>query len=129
MHTILSANLPLFHYVKLVLAKMKFCLKISFQAITIMEVITLVARKRVMLLLPIIISDLLFDECLVAELRFGRKQIFFTVLYRNPKHKAYSIEFLNSMERFRDSALKDLKGKNIINFYWRLQRSFSAMVD
>ena len=39
--------------------------------------------------LPIIIrNDLSFDECIVAELRFGRKKIFFTVLYRNPKHKA-----------------------------------------
>ena len=33
-------------------------------------------------------SDLSFDECLVTELRFGRKKIFFTVLYRNPCNKA-----------------------------------------
>ena len=44
--------------------------------------------------LPIIIrDDLSFDECIVAELRFGRKKIFFTVLYRNPKYKADSPEF------------------------------------
>ena len=31
--------------------------------------------------LPIIIRDYLsFDECIVVELRFGRKKIFFTVL-------------------------------------------------
>ena len=32
-------------------------------------------------------SDLSFDECLVCELKFGRKKIFFTVFYRNPEHK------------------------------------------
>ena len=44
--------------------------------------------------LPIIIrNDLSFDECLVAELKFGRMKIFFTVLYRNPQHKANTPEF------------------------------------
>ena len=37
--------------------------------------------------------DLLFDECLVSELNFGRKKVFFTVLYRNPKNKAARAEF------------------------------------
>ena len=51
--------------------------------------------------LPIIIrSDLSFDECIVAELRFGRKKIFFTVLYRNPMHKATSPEFHTFVENF-----------------------------
>ena len=53
--------------------------------------------------LPIIIrNDLSFDECLVVELRFGRKTIFFTVLYRNPKYKANSPEFLNFIENFKN---------------------------
>ena len=30
-------------------------------------------------------DDLSFNECIVAEMRFGHKKIFFTVLYRNPK--------------------------------------------
>ena len=41
--------------------------------------------------LPIIIrNDLSFDECIVVELRFGNKKVFFTVIYRNPIHKADS---------------------------------------
>ena len=44
--------------------------------------------------LPIVIRhDLSFNECIVAELKFGRKRIFFTVLYRNPACKADSPEF------------------------------------
>ena len=38
-------------------------------------------------------QDLSFGECLVSEIMFGRKKIFFSVLYRNPAHKASSIEF------------------------------------
>ena len=39
--------------------------------------------------------DLSFEECIVSELSFGRKNIFFTVLYRNPGNKAPSAEFQN----------------------------------
>ena len=38
-------------------------------------------------------DDLSFDECLVSELKFGHKRIFFTVFYRNPKNSASSPEF------------------------------------
>ena len=31
--------------------------------------------------------DLSFEECIVSELIFGHKRIFFTVLYRNPENK------------------------------------------
>ena len=41
-----------------------------------------------------------FDECLVTELRFGHKKIFFTVLYRNPAHKASSPEFQTFLSNF-----------------------------
>ena len=44
--------------------------------------------------------DLSFGECLVSEINFGRKKIFFTVLYRNPKNKAASAEFENFMQNF-----------------------------
>ena len=43
-----------------------------------------------------------FDECIVAELRFGRNKICFTVLYRNPIHKVGSPEFFNFIDNFRD---------------------------
>ena len=41
-------------------------------------------------------DDLSFDESIVVELKFGRKKIFFTVLYRSPASKHGSPEF----ERF-----------------------------
>lgn len=51
--------------------------------------------------LPIKIrSDLSFDECIVAELLFGRKKIFFTVLYRNPMDKAGSPAFFIFLQNF-----------------------------
>ena len=45
-------------------------------------------------------SDLSFDECLVCELKFGRKKIFFTVFYRNPEHKVGSEGFNNFIHDF-----------------------------
>ena len=47
-------------------------------------------------------KDLSFDECLVCELRFGRKKIFFTVLYRNPCHKASSLQFQSFLDNFEN---------------------------
>ena len=44
--------------------------------------------------------DLSFPECLVTELKFGRKNIFLTVLYRNPASKAASEEFDTFLENF-----------------------------
>ena len=45
-------------------------------------------------------TDLSFDECLVCELTFGRKKIFFTVFYRNPEHKAGSVGFEDFLTNF-----------------------------
>ena len=45
-------------------------------------------------------DDLCFDECLVSEIKFGRKKIFFTVFYRNPAYKASSIEFQSFKSNF-----------------------------
>ena len=45
-----------------------------------------------------------FNEFIVCELVFGHKH-FFTVLYRNPKNKANSVEFksfLNDLENLRE---------------------------
>ena len=51
-------------------------------------------------------SDLAFDESIVCELSCGHKKIFFTVLYRNPYHKAYSPEFNTFLSNFCDLNLK-----------------------
>ena len=40
-------------------------------------------------------ADLSYNECIVVELKFAGKQIFFTVIYRNPSNKAGSPEFNN----------------------------------
>ena len=53
--------------------------------------------------LPIRIrEDLSFDECLVTQLIFGHKNIFFTVLYRNPINKANSAEFQKFTDDFEN---------------------------
>ena len=46
--------------------------------------------------------DLSFEECIVCELKFGRKNIFFTVLYRNPIYKVDSPEFVSFMANVED---------------------------
>ena len=38
-------------------------------------------------------EDLSFEECIVSQLSLGSKNIYFTVLYRNPENKALSAEF------------------------------------
>ena len=45
-------------------------------------------------------QDLSFEECIVSELIFGHKRIFFTVIYRNPENKAHSPEFDYFLENF-----------------------------
>ena len=47
-------------------------------------------------------EDLSFEECLVTELIFGRKKIFFTVFYRNPEHNANSPEFEQFLLKFEN---------------------------
>ena len=51
-------------------------------------------------------DDLAFDEVIVSELIFGRKKIFFTVLYRNPQHTAQSEEFCSFLENLESFHLK-----------------------
>ena len=51
--------------------------------------------------LPVIIrNDLSFDESIVVELKFGRKKIFFTVLYRSPAFSHSSPEFQAFISNF-----------------------------
>ena len=56
-------------------------------------------------------SDLSFDECLVTELIFGRKRIFFTAFYRNPEHKATSPEFDDFLTSF-ENLYAQIKNEN-----------------
>ena len=46
--------------------------------------------------------DLAFSESIVAELNFGRKKIFFTVLYRSPANKANTAEFKQFLADFEN---------------------------
>ena len=44
--------------------------------------------------LPVIVrTDLSFDQSIVIEIKFGRKKIFFIVLYRSPAFSHNSLEF------------------------------------
>ena len=43
-----------------------------------------------------------FEACIVAELIFGHKKIFFAVLYRNPIHKVDTPEFENFLQNFKE---------------------------
>ena len=45
-------------------------------------------------------NDLAFDESIVVELNFGRKKIFFTILYRSPAANHSSTEFANFLSHF-----------------------------
>ena len=47
-------------------------------------------------------NDLSFAESIVVELKFGRKKIFFTVLYRSPSFNHTTAEFANFILNFRD---------------------------
>ena len=53
--------------------------------------------------LPLTIRhDLAFSESIVAEINFGRKKIYFTVLYRSPANKANSSEFKHFLDNFEN---------------------------
>ena len=53
--------------------------------------------------LPITIrNDLSFDETIVIELNFGRKKIFFTVIYRSPAFDSKSPEFQTFLLNFEN---------------------------
>ena len=48
----------------------------------------------------------MFEECIVSELIFGHKEIFFTAMYRNPENKASSVEFQNFIESVKNLYFK-----------------------
>ena len=61
--------------------------------------------------LPVIVrNDLSFDESIVVELKFGRKKIFFTVLYRTPCNHT-SPEFQDFLSKF-ETLYSNIKTEN-----------------
>ena len=62
--------------------------------------------------LPVIVrNDLSFDESIVIELKFGRKKIFFIVLYRSPAFNHNSLEFQAFLSNFKSLHSK-IQGEN-----------------
>ena len=62
--------------------------------------------------LPVIVrNDLSFDESIVIELKFGRKKIFFIVLYRSPALNHNSLEFQAFLSNFKNLHSK-IQGEN-----------------
>ena len=55
--------------------------------------------------------DLSFNESIVIELKFGRKKIFFTVIYRSPSSDRSSPEFQTFLLDFQNLYLK-IKAEN-----------------
>ena len=55
--------------------------------------------------------DLSFNESIVVELKFGRKKIFFTVLYRSPSFNYTSTEFQTFLQNFKNLNTK-IKSEN-----------------
>ena len=62
-------------------------------------------------------SDLSFDESIVVELKFGRKKIFFTVIYRSPSVKHNSPEFDEFLKKFKTLHSNIQAEKPYANFY------------
>ena len=56
-------------------------------------------------------NDLSFNECIVAEVKYGRKKIFFTVLYRSPSFKHTSQEFADFTGNFTE-LYNEIKSEN-----------------
>ena len=62
--------------------------------------------------LPIKIrNDLSFEDSIVAELNFGRRKLFFTVMYRSPAFNHISPEFLDFLSNFTNLYSK-MKSEN-----------------
>ena len=61
--------------------------------------------------------DLCFDECLVTELQFDNRKIFFTVLYRNPSSKANTPKFSAFLNNFMGLYKKIADEKPFSSFF------------
>ena len=68
--------------------------------------------------LPLIIrNDLSFNETLVLELRFGKKRIFFTVIYRSPSQNYASTGFDEFLSNFENLFTK-IKSENPYSMFF-----------
>ena len=68
--------------------------------------------------LPVIVrNDLSFDQSIVLELNFGRKKLFFTVLYRSPSFHYTSPEFLTFLLNFENLYSK-IKAENPLAMFF-----------
>ena len=68
--------------------------------------------------LPIKIrNDLSFEESIVVELNFGRKKIFFTVLYKSPAFNHASPEFLDFLSNVTTLYSKMKNGNPYASFF------------
>ena len=68
--------------------------------------------------LPVVIrKDLSFDESIVVELKFGRKKIFFTVLYRSLSSNHTSPEFQDFLSNFENLYL-NIKTENPLAMFF-----------
>ena len=61
--------------------------------------------------------DLSFDESLVLEIKFGRRKIFFTVLYRSPAYKHSTPEFETFLLNFKNLHSR-IKAENPFAMYF-----------
>ena len=62
-------------------------------------------------------DDLSFNEAIVVELKFGRKKIFFTVLYRSPSNGNGSLEFETFLQNFENLCIK-IKSENPFSMFF-----------
>ena len=68
--------------------------------------------------LPVVIrNDLSFEESIVAELKFGRNKIFFTILYRSPAFVHNSPNFKAILSDFNNLYAKKSKQKILLRHF------------
>ena len=68
--------------------------------------------------LPVVVrNDLSFNESIVLELKFGRKRLFFTILYRSPANNHLSPEFQTFLLNFENLYSK-IKAENPLAMFF-----------
>ena len=67
---------------------------------------------------PVIVrNDLSFDESIVVELKFERKKVFFTVLYRSPAFNHSTVEFQTFLSNFKQLD-RSIKSENPLAMFF-----------
>ena len=68
--------------------------------------------------LPVIVcNDLSFDESIVVELKFERKKVFFTVLYRGPAFNHSTAEFQTFLSNYKQ-LYRSIKSENPLAMFF-----------